>query len=236
MTVIKQFGQYYDIVGIVDNNAERWGDTLSGIKIDSPTILKETDTPLKVFICIKFFEDVLSQLKRMGVKDISVYDSRLDYERPLKQTWKPQDTVSKKYHVGYVAGVFDLFHIGHLNIFKRAKEQCDYLIVGVVSDEQVIKGKKTRPYIPFDERLAIVQACRYVDEAVEIPVDKPNTEDAWYMYHFDVQFSGSDYANDPNWLAKKVFLQQHGADMVFFPYTETTSSTEIKEQISREKG
>ena len=168
----------------------------------------------------------------MDIKDISVYDPRLDYERPLKQTCHPQDTVPKKYHVGYIAGVFDLFHIGHLNLFKRAKEQCDYLIVGVVSDEQVIQSKKTRPYISFEERLEIVQSCRYVDEAVGIPVDKPNTEDAYYMYHFDVQFSGSDYANDPNWLARKVFLQQHGADMVFFPYTETTSSTKIKEQLS----
>ena len=64
-----------------------------------------------------------------------------------------------------------------------------------------------------------------------IPADRPNTEDAYYMYHFDVQFSGSDYADDPAWLARKVFLQQHGSDMVFFPYTETTSSTEIKDQI-----
>lgn len=232
---IEQFGQYYDIVAIVDNNTQRWGDELLGIKISSPTILKEMDVAFKVFICIKFFEDVLEQLKEMGLKDISVYDPRLDYERPLKQTLKPQESAPKKYHIGYVAGVFDLFHIGHLNIFRRAKEQCDYLIVGVVSDEQVIKSKKTRPYIPFDERLAIVQACRYVDEAVEIPAGKPDTEDAWHKYHFDVQFSGSDYASNPYWLSKKVFLQQHGADMVFFPYTETTSSTEIKEQISSKK-
>lgn len=143
-----------------------------------------------------------------------------------------EDAVPKKYHIGYVAGVFDLFHIGHLNLLRNAKEQCDYLIVGVVSDEQVIKSKKTRPYIPFEERLEIVQACRYVDEAVMIPIDKPNTEDAYYMYHFDVQFSGSDYAEDPVWLARKVFLQQHGSDMVFFPYTQSTSSTVIKEQIS----
>ncbi len=232
---IEQFGQYYDIVGIVDNNTKRWGDELAGIKISSPAILKEIEVPFKAFICIKFFEDVLEQLKAMGLKDISVYDPRLDYERPLKQTLKPQESAPKKYHIGYVAGVFDLFHIGHLNIFRRAKEQCDYLIVGVVSDEQVIKSKKTRPYIPFDERLAIVQACRYVDEAVEIPAGKPDTEDAWHKYHFDVQFSGSDYASNPYWLSKKVFLQQHGADMVFFPYTETTSSTEIKEQISSKK-
>lgn len=232
---IDQFGQYYDISGIVDNNEDRWGEKLSGIEIYPPNVLKELDVPFKVFICIKFFEDVLSQLKSMDIKEISVYDPRLDYERPLKQVYKQEDSVPKKYHIGYVAGVFDLFHIGHLNILKRAKGQCDYLIAGVVTDEQVIRGKKTRPYIPFDERLAIVQACRYVDEAVEIPVDRPDTQDAYYMYHFDAQFSGSDYADDPVWLAKKAFLQQHGSDMVFFPYTQTTSSTEIKDVISREK-
>lgn len=232
---IEQFGQYYDIAGIVDNNADRWGKKLQGIEIYDPAVLKETDTPFKVFICIKFFDDVLTQLRKLGIKDISVYDPRLEYDRPLKQICHSQEDAPKRYHVGYVAGVFDLFHIGHLNIFKRAKEQCDYLIVGVVTDEQIVRKKKTRPYIPFEERLAIVQACEFVDEAVMIPVDKPETEDAWHMYHFDAQFSGSDYSNDPVWLAKKAFLQQHGSDLVFFPYTETISSTEIKEQISGEK-
>ena len=71
---------------------------------------------------------------------------------------------------------------------------------------------------------------------MKIPEDRPNTEDAYHIYHFDVQFSGSDYEKDPDWLARKVFLRQHGADMVFFPYTETTSSTEIKEQIRGEDG
>lgn len=230
---IEQFGKHCDIAGIVDNDEKRWGERLSGIEIYPPAILKEIEIPFKVFVCIKFFQDVLLQLKNMDIKDISVYDPRLDYDRPMPQIHL-QETNPKKYHIGYVAGVFDLFHIGHLNIFRRAKEQCDYLIVGVVSDEQVIRNKKTSPYIPFDERLAIVQACKYVDEVVEIPVDKSDTEAAWHMYHFDVQFSGSDYADDPIWLAKKVFLQQHGANMVFFPYTETISSTEIKEKISKD--
>lgn len=230
---ISQFGKYYEIAGILDNNEDRWGDTVSGIRILAPAILRDVREPFKVFICIKYFEEVLFQLKGMDVQDIAVYDPRLEYERPLRQIAGQKDTAPKKYHIGYVAGVFDLFHIGHLNILKRAKEQCDYLIVGVVSDEQVILSKKTKPYIPFSERLDIVQACRYVDEAVEIPVDRPNTEDAYYMYHFDAQFSGSDYADDPGWLSSQVFLRQHGSDMVFFPYTETTSSTEIKGQINQ---
>lgn len=228
---VKQFGQYFDIAGIVDNRESRWGETLSGVEIHSPEVLKEIAAPFRVFICIKFYEEVLFQLKGMGIREIAVYDPGLEYERPLKPEAHSEPVTPKKYHVGYVAGVFDLFHIGHLNLLRRAKEQCDYLIAGVVSDEQVVKSKKTRPYIAFEERMEIVQACRYVDETVQIPADRPNTEDAYYMYHFDVQFSGSDYADDPAWLARKVFLQQHGADMIFFPYTEATSSTEIKERI-----
>ena len=230
---IEQFSKYYDIAGILDNNQEKWGTRLSGIKISAPDILKEEEAPFKVFICIKFFEEVLKQLKEMGIKDISVYDPRLDYDRPLKNVTLQENTKPKKYHIGYVAGVFDLFHIGHLNMFKRAKEQCDYLIVGVVSDEQVIKNKKTCPYIPFKERFELVQACKYVDEAVRIPADRPTTEDAYRMYHFDVQFSGSDYADDPEWLAKRTFLQQRGSELVFFPYTQSTSSTKLKALIEK---
>ena len=142
---------------------------------------------------------------------------------------------NKPYHIGYVAGVFDLFHIGHLNMFKRAKEQCDYLIVGVVNDESVMKSKRTTPYIPFEERIEIVRSCKYVDEAVEIPTDYGDTDEAYRRYQFDVQFSGSDYENDPDWLAKKAFLQKQGADLVFFPYTESTSSTKLKAAINNKK-
>lgn len=232
---IERFGKYCDIVGIVDNNSAKWGNDLCGIPIMEPQKLHHLSVPYKVFICIKFFEEVLEQLKEIGAKDVSVFDPRLDYDRPVRIVEKITNSEPKQYHIGYVAGVFDLFHKGHLNLLRRAKEQCDYLIVGVVSDEQVIKSKKTSPYIPFEERREIVQACKYVDEAVEIPVNRPSTEDAWRMYHFDAQFSGSDYANDPVWLAKKTFLQQHGSDLVFFPYTESTSSTMLKEKISKGK-
>ena len=141
---------------------------------------------------------------------------------------------AKKYNIGYIAGVFDLFHIGHLNLLRRAKEQCNYLIVGVVTDEGVIKHKKSSPKIPFEERIAIVRACRYVDEAVEIPLDQGDTDEAYRRYRFDVQFSGSDYADDPKWGAKKAFLQRHGADLVFFPYTEGISTTQLKDVINKQ--
>lgn len=233
---IEKFKQYYEITGIVDNNHEKWGTELSGISIMGPDILLHQETSFKVFVCIKFYEDVLKQLKEMGICNISVFDPRIDYKRPMKAAIVKEIEAPKKYHVGYVAGVFDLFHIGHLNLLRRAKEMCDYLIVGIVSDEQVVNSKRTSPYISLTERMQIVQACRYVDEVVEIPVDRPNTEDAWRMYHFDVQFSGSDYEQDPVWMSQREFLRQHGSDLVFFPYTQSTSSTKIKSEIRNGKG
>lgn len=234
---LSQFGDDYEVAGILDNNSDKWGTELSGIRIYSPEILRTLqDGSYKVIVCIKNYVSVLRQLKELGVKDYAVYDSNLKYPRKPKAVMTTPESESqapKKYHVGYIAGVFDLFHVGHLNMFKRAKEQCDYLIVGVVSDESVMNSKKTMPYIPFEERIEMVRSCRYVDEAVAIPPEYGDTDEAYRRYQFDVQFSGSDYADDPRWLAKKVFLEKQGADMVFFPYTQSTSSTKLKALIEK---
>lgn len=116
-------------------------------------------------------------------------------------------------------------------MFRRAKELCNYLIVGVVSDEGVRIGKQAEPFVPFDERIEMVRSCRYVDEAVKLPPNFADTEDMYKVYHFDVQFSGSDYEHDPYWLARKDFLEKHGSTLVFFPYTQSTSSTKLKKAI-----
>lgn len=234
---LDKYGTVYEIAGMIDNAGQKWGEHCEGVEIFPPEILREVTVPYKVFICIKDYQEVLEQLLDMGVKEIAVYDPMIEYELPRREKVLTTGTVDhKKYHVGYVAGVFDLFHIGHLNLLRRAKEQCSYLIAGVVTDEQVMKEKRTMPVIPFEERLEIVQACRYVDEAVEIPIDRPSTEDAFRMYHFDVQFSGNDYEDDPSWLTQKIYLQQHGADIVFFPYTQSVSSTDLKRQLRGEGG
>ena len=118
-------------------------------------------------------------------------------------------------------------------IFKRAKEQCDYLIVGVVTDEGVRKMKKVEPFVPFEERIEMVRSCRYVDEAVEIPLEYNDTREAYKLYHFDCQFSGSDYIDRPAWISNREFLEQNGSELVFFPYTESTSSSKIKALIEK---
>lgn len=233
------YSQDYPVYAIIDNSSEKWGQELEGIKIQSPDLLKELQSgEYKVLICIKNYLSVMKQLDSMDVTEYSIYDSGKAYPRKRKPIMENQrtgigDAAPKKYHTGYISGVFDLFHIGHINMFKRAKEQCDYLIVGVVTDEGVRKFKEKEVFIPFDERIEMVRSCRYVDEAVEIPLEYRDTRDAWRLYHFDCQFSGSDYIDDPGWLANKKFLEEHGAELVFFPYTAQTSSTKIRELIER---
>lgn len=234
---LSQFKKQYDIYGIIDNDPRKWGSSLNGIEIMPPeTILELPKEKRRIIVCIKNYVAIVHQLQRMGIEDYCIYDKNAEYARKQQVTRKLvkiQDSFPKKYHTGYIAGVFDLFHIGHLNMFKRAKEQCDHLIVGVVTDEGVRKYKKTVPFISFEERIELVRSCKYVDEAVEIPLDYSGTRDAYRMYHFDCQFSGSDYKDNPDWLAEKEFLEKHGAEMVFFPYTESTSSTKIKSLIDQ---
>lgn len=237
----------YKITGIIDNNVEKQGSKFYDYKILSPEVLcgKNIDE-YKVIVCIKDCHSILMQLMDMGVRNIGVFD--IHYIYPGRQKYLPGKggladyqefykippaLEEKKYHIGYIAGVFDLYHLGHLNIFRRAKEMCDYLIVGVVSDEGVRINKKTEPIIPFEERIEMVRSCKYVDEAVEVPFVYCRTPEAFRKYHFDVQFSGSDYENDPGWLSMKDYLKSHGSDLVFFPYTQQTSSTKIKNLIDQ---
>lgn len=234
---LSQFRQDCEIAGLIDNNPDKWSADMDGIPIYPPTRLESLDKgTYKVIICIGNYMSVMEQLSQMDINDFSVYDAGQTYARPRTVIMDGEMTgkeEKKKYNVGYVAGVFDLFHMGHLNLLRRAKEQCNHLIVGVVTDEGVRKYKHTVCIVPFEERMEIVRSCRYVDEAVEIPLEYYDTDEAYRRYQFDVQFSGSDYADSPGWLAKKDFLHKKGSDLVFFPYTQSTSSTKIKELIKK---
>ncbi|MBR1909617.1 MAG: adenylyltransferase/cytidyltransferase family protein, partial [Lachnospiraceae bacterium] len=115
---------------------------------------------------------------------------------------------------------------------RRAKEMCDYLIVGVMSDEAIRNFKGKEPCIPYADRAAVVASCRYVDEVVEIPYKYGNSDTAWEMYHFDVQFCGTDYIGNEGRMKEKEFLEAHGAELVMFPYTEHISSSKIREKLT----
>jgi len=137
---------------------------------------------------------------------------------------------NKKFKVGYTTGVFDLFHIGHLNIIKKAKEQCEHLIVGVSTDELVKSYKNKIPVIPFEERLEIVRSCRYVDEVVpQINRDKFS---AFEKYHFDAMFVGDDWKGKPIFTEVEKKLKEHGSTVIYFPYTQNTSSTIIRKILN----
>ena len=135
----------------------------------------------------------------------------------------------KKYKVGYTTGVFDMFHIGHLNILRRAKEQCNYLIVGVSTDENVRQYKHKTPVIPYAHRKAIVEAIKYVDEVV--PQENMDKFAAWEKYHFDAIFHGDDWKGSSMYDEIERKLSEVGCEMVFLPHTDGVSSTDIVNKI-----
>lgn len=245
---LDRYSEHLDIAGILDNNSGKWGAEMRGIPISGmDLLLKENPENTKVYICIKFYQEVMRDLKKAGFEDVCVFNPDEVYPNaPGRQVRVPgmisNETSSditgksepKKYKVGYISGVFDLFHIGHVNLFRRAKEQCEYLIVGVVTDEQAMNGKRTSPHIPFEQRIEIVRACRYVDEAVRIPPEAADTQEAYMRYHFDAQFSGSDYEEAPYWISCRDWLRSKGSDFIFLPYTKETSTTEIKKNLQED--
>ncbi|MDD4715664.1 MAG: adenylyltransferase/cytidyltransferase family protein [Oscillospiraceae bacterium] len=133
----------------------------------------------------------------------------------------------KRKIIGYTTGVYDLFHIGHLNIIKRAKENCDYLIVGVSVDDLVESYKHKRPIIPFEERIEIIRALKYVDEAV--PQTSMDKYEAWTRLHYDRIFHGDDWKGSAMYNTVEEKLRSAGVEVVYFPYTEGTSSTLLTE-------
>lgn len=136
--------------------------------------------------------------------------------------------------IGYTTGVFDLFHIGHLNLLHRAKEQCDHLIVGVSTDELVKEYKHKTPVIPFEERAAIIKALRYVDEVV--PQVNRDKFAAWEQYHFNRMFVGDDWKGSALFSEVEAKFKEVGVEVVYFPYTQGTSSTLLKETLNKTYG
>lgn len=131
----------------------------------------------------------------------------------------------KRAKVGYLSGTFDLFHVGHLNLLKRAKQHCDYLIVGA-HPSAAHKGKET--FIPFEERMQIVGAVKYVDKVIP---SMPEDMDVWDSYHYDRLFVGSDYKGSERFNRYEEYFKDKGVEIIYFPYTQGTSSTQIRKTV-----
>jgi len=134
--------------------------------------------------------------------------------------------------VGYTTGVYDLFHIGHLKLLQRAKSLCDYLIVGVSTDE-LVRYKHKSPVIPFEERITIVESIKYVD--LVVPQEDMNKFEAWKKLKFDVMFVGDDWYNTDKWREFEKQFDEVGVRIVYFPYSKGTSSTLINEILIAER-
>jgi len=135
--------------------------------------------------------------------------------------------------VGYTTGVFDLFHIGHLNILRNARAMCDRLIVGVTTDELLLEYKGKNPVIPFEERIEIVRAIDFVDVAVA--QESMNKIEVWEKLHFDIMFVGDDWHQTPQWEVIEAKFSEVGVRIAYFPYTRGTSSTLINDILQQER-
>lgn len=132
--------------------------------------------------------------------------------------------------IGFTSGVFDLFHIGHLNILRRAREHCDYLIIGVSTDELVKEYKNKKPVIPLSERIEIVKAIRYVDEV--LPLHTREKLYAWEKLKFNKIFVGDDWQGTEKWVIWEKQLKKLNVEVVYFPYTRHTSSTKLQHALN----
>ena len=133
--------------------------------------------------------------------------------------------------IGYTTGVFDLFHIGHLNILKRARLECDYLIVGITTDELAMSIKGEKPFIPFEERVEIVEAIKFVDEVV--PQTTYNKMKAWNNLKFDRMFVGDDWKDTKEWIQIEKDFSEYNVEIIYFSYTSHTSSTILRDILKK---
>lgn len=143
----------------------------------------------------------------------------------------------KKYRIGFTTGVFDLFHVGHLNLLERCKEQCMYLIVAVCDDKYVREVKGKEPIIPFEQRMRILSALKCVDEVVPISIDE--VEDKMLplkKYGFDVLFSGDDWKGTQRYLKTEEQFAKLGASIEYLPYTTGISTTDLKDKMTNQQG
>lgn len=134
--------------------------------------------------------------------------------------------------VGYTAGVYDMFHIGHLNVIKNAKALCDYLVVAVSTDEVVAQNKKKKPVIPFEERCEIVSALRYVDKVVpQTAYTVEGKVEAAIENKINVMFVGSDWQGTEKWNKIESELAKIGVKVVYLPHTDGISSTILRDKM-----
>lgn len=228
---LDKYGDSYPPFFIIDNDTDKWGSRIRGIEVRSPVALSGLVTgSYRVVIAVKSFAVIAEQLESVGVTTDSyrIFNAGLD----SLLGGKLENTISDgRYNIGYVTGVFDLFHIGHLNLLKNCKARCHYLVAGVLTDELTERDKHKKPFIPFEERKEIVRQCKYVDRVITVDFHNTNKVNAWKELRYGCLFSGSDHEGQPSWMWLQAQLRTLGAELEFFPYTKSTSSSMLQALI-----
>lgn len=228
---MEKYGGSYVPDFIVDNDREQWYSRKYGLEIRNPEEIQKLDYGTYcVVIAVNNYVPVVEQLERMDVEPDSyrVVNRELDV---LAMARVGQGKDGGKYEVGYVTGVFDLFHIGHLNLLQNCKTRCHYLIAGVLTNELTEQDKHKKPFIPFAERMEIVRQCKYVDRVIPVSFQNTDKIDAWKALRYGCLFAGSDHEGERYWLDLRQKLRYLGAELEFFPYTKSTSSTMLQRAI-----
>lgn len=233
------YGQEKPPLFAVDNDPLKSGMVKSGVAIEgTEKLLTLNRDEFYVIICCAQRDSIAGQLEDMGICDYQFYVP-VPVEEALPMTLsadctamvrcdEQKDGEKKPYKIGYVPGVFDLFHVGHLNLLRNSKRRSEFLIVGVLTDELVEHFKGRKPVIPYAQRAAVVSAISYVDRVVPVDFDNTVKIDAWKRYRFDCHFSGNDHGMD--WVEDIKQLREVDSNMEFFQYTKATSSTQIRNQ------
>ncbi|MBE5819569.1 MAG: SDR family NAD(P)-dependent oxidoreductase [Clostridiales bacterium] len=165
------------------------------------------------------YKNVIERYQNNPIKfGIESYDYKMNNRKMSNKT---------QVVIGYLSGTFDLFHIGHLNLLRRAKEQCDYLIVGVHKSGA---WKRKETFIPFEERKDIVGHIKYVDKVIE---SYPEDADAWNEFHYNKLFVGSDYKGTERFNRYEEYFKDKDVEIVYFPYTQGTSSTQLRDALKK---
>lgn len=226
---IRKYGGQVQIAHIIDNDSQKWEGSLWDIPICEPSqILECENKEYVIVVCCNKYESVLEDLAKFPQVKVYVYNPEIDYIDEIVHS--ENVNMLPKYKIGYVPGVYDLYHIGHLNLLRKSKERCEHLIVGVLTDELVYHFKKKYPYIPFEERFEIIKSIRYVDEVIRVDFTNTVKMDAWRQLKYDCHFSGDDHLAD--WDVPLKALRKVGSNMEFFQYTKTTSSSQIKKVMN----
>ncbi len=200
---------------------------LSAVQAFAAEFIRRSEN--RELLYIPSYDEVYADVIRRSREDVQAFGlSSIEY----KQKSGRLDTPTKpQLKVGYLSGTFDLFHVGHLNLLKRAKQYCDYLVVGVHADASH-KGKKV--YIPLEERKAIVESISYVDQVIDSCKEDVDVYKNGIV-KYDFLFVGSDYEGTPRFKSYEEYFSDKGVKIVYFPYTQGRSSTQLREEIANDK-